>query len=115
MSEAPETIWTDASGKAIIHGDTKPWPNDIKWVRADLHPTEAQIMAHPKVQALVEALLDHNELLRSAFQIAKREGVEEQTASTNWDAYYNRVAVVLKRHQETINAALAAMEPPHEH
>ena len=58
---------------------------------------------------LRDALLDHNDLLRSALAIAKREGVEGQIASTNWDAYYNRVAVALKRHHQTANEALAAL------
>ena len=59
--------------------------------------------------ALVEALVEQNELLRSAMQIAKREGVDGNVASTNWDAYYNRVAVSLKRHHDTVNQARAAL------
>jgi hypothetical protein len=43
-------------------------------------------------------------------QIAKREGVEGEIGSTNWDAYYNRVAVVLKRHHEIANRARATLE-----
>jgi hypothetical protein len=58
---------------------------------------------------LVEALVEQNELLRSAMQIAKREGVDGNVASTNWDAYYNRVAVSLKRHHDTVNQARAAL------
>lgn len=58
-----------------------------------------------------EALVDQNDLLRSAMQIAKREGVEGETGSTNWDAYYNRVVVVLKRHRATVNTARAALTP----
>jgi hypothetical protein len=58
---------------------------------------------------LVGALVDQNDLLRSAMQIAKREGVEGQVASTNWDAYYNRVAVSLKRHHATVNEARAVL------
>ena len=61
--------------------------------------------------ALVEALVEQNELLRSAMQIAKREGVDGNVASTNWDAYYNRVAVSLKRHHDTVNQARAALAP----
>ena len=59
--------------------------------------------------ALVEALVEQNELLRSAMQIAKREGVDGNVASTNWDAYYNRVAVSLKRHHDTVNQARATL------
>ena len=62
--------------------------------------------------ALVEALVEQNELLRSAMQIAKREGVDGNVASTNWDAYYNRVAVSLKRHHDTVNQARALAPTP---
>ncbi len=55
MSELMETLWTDAAGEAIIHGCTKPWPNDIKWVRADLPPTLSAAMELPEVKALVKA------------------------------------------------------------
>ena len=60
--------------------------------------------------ALRAALVDHNDLLRSASQIAKREGINGEVAWTNWDAYYNRVAVVLKRHHEIANTARAALK-----
>ncbi len=62
-----------------------------------------------KVARLEGALVDHNDLLRSALSIAKREGVDGEVASTNWDAYYNRVAVVLKRYHQTANEARAAL------
>lgn len=60
--------------------------------------------------ALQTALVDHNDLLRSASQIAKREGINGEIATTNWDAYYNRVAVVLKRHHAISNEARQAMK-----
>jgi len=59
---------------------------------------------------LTAALVEHNDLLRSALAIAKREGIEGQIASTNWDAYYNRVAVVLKHHHQTANDAREALK-----
>lgn len=62
-----------------------------------------------RVARLEGALVEHNDLLRSALSIAKREGVDGEIASTNWDAYYNRVAVVLKRHHQTANDARAAL------
>lgn len=62
-----------------------------------------------RAERLEAALVEHNDLLRSALAIAKREGVEGQIASTNWDAYYNRVAVALKRHHQTANEARAAL------
>jgi len=69
----------------------------------------ARQAAESRVKVLEAALTDHNDLLRSAMQIAKREGVEGHPGSTNWDAYYNRVAVVLKRHHATANEARAAL------
>ena len=66
-------------------------------------------MAEARAERLEAALVEHNDLLRSALAIAKREGVEGQIASTNWDAYYNRVAVVLKRHHQTANEARATI------
>tara|TARA_R110000868_G_C10370625_1_gene718327 strand:- start:145 stop:366 length:222 start_codon:yes stop_codon:yes gene_type:complete len=66
-------------------------------------------MSDELVERLEGALVEHNDLLRSALSIAKREGVDGEIASTNWDAYYNRVAVVLKRHHQTANDARAAL------
>lgn len=65
--------------------------------------------AEAERDAAVEALVEHNDLLRSTFQIAEREGVKGMIASTNWDAFYNRVAVVLKRYHETANKARATL------
>jgi hypothetical protein len=75
------------------------------WTKSELRRAAAEA----KVARLEGALVDHNDLLRSAFAITKREGVECEIASTNWDAYYNRAAVVLKRHHETANEARAAL------
>lgn len=72
-------------------------------------PDWMTVQPSPEVAALMEALVEQNDLLRSAFQIAKREGVNGEVASTNWDAYYNRVAVTLKRHHQTTNDARAAL------
>ena len=66
--------------------------------------------AEAERDALRAALVDHNDLLRSASQIAKREGIDGERATTNWDAYYNRVAVVLKRHHAISNEARQALK-----
>jgi len=71
---------------------------------------QAFIALHERVERLTEALVDQNDLLRSAMQIAKREGVEGEIGSTNWDAYYNRVVVSLKRHHDTVNEARAILK-----
>lgn len=70
----------------------------------------ARMKAEAERDALRAALVDHNDLLRSASQIAKREGIDGEIASTNWDAYYNRVAVVLKRHHAISNEARQALK-----
>ena len=76
--------------------------------RADLPPTLSAAMQLPEVVALVEAFKDQNELMRSALEIAKREGINGEIGTTNWDAYYNKVAVSLKRSA----SALAAIKEP---
>ena len=75
-----------------------------------LHPASplGAVMEVPEVRALVEAFKDQNELMRSALEIAKREGINGEIGTTNWDAYYNKVAVSLKRSA----AALAAIKGP---
>lgn len=89
---------------------TLPTPAECLVAAARIEQLAAALAAErAKVARLVEALVEHNDLLRSAFEIAKREGVKGEIASTNWDAYYNRVAVVLKRHHQTANAARAAI------
>ena len=58
---APDRIWVKKSiAEDGNHGSTA-WPNtdepsDIEYIRADLPPTDEQVMAHPKVKALVESL-----------------------------------------------------------
>lgn len=73
------------------------------------HLAASLAAAEAEVEKLRGALVEHNDLLRSTFQIAEREGVKRMIASTNWDAFYNRVAVVLKRHHQTANEARAAL------
>ena len=64
MTDAPERIWLSHAGSAReydvpISRVNKPidYPGTVReYIRADLAPTDAQIMAHPKVRALVKAL-----------------------------------------------------------
>lgn len=88
---------------------TQPTPAECLVAAARIEQLAASLAAAEAVaEKLRGALVEHNDLLRSALAIAKREGVEGQIASTNWDAYYNRVAAVLKRHHQTANEARAA-------
>ena len=56
MSDAPETIYAKHLGLDDASWWVVPVSGATEYRRADLTPTPAQIMAHPKVQALVEAL-----------------------------------------------------------
>lgn len=79
-------------------------------LQARLTALQAQLAAaEARAEKAEGALVEHNDLLRSTFAIAEREGVKGMVASTNWDAFYNRVAVCLKRHHATTNAARAAL------
>jgi hypothetical protein len=62
MTDAPETIWAvhwNTEG-AVLNGawaDTvRHFGNGVEYRRADLPPTHAQLMADPRIKALVEAL-----------------------------------------------------------
>ena len=62
MSDAPETIWAvhwNTEG-AVVNGawaDTvRHFGGGVEYRRADLPPTQAQIMTDPRVKALVDAL-----------------------------------------------------------
>lgn len=76
----------------------------------DLHRICGEQLA--RIAELTIALVEQNDLLRSAKQIATREGVEGRIASTNWDAYYNRVSVSLKKHHALVNSAIDALHTP---
>lgn len=52
------------------------------------------------VAAMREALIAHNDLLRSAYQIAKRSGRD-----TNWEAFERTVGATLSAHHRTANQA----------
>jgi hypothetical protein len=86
-----------------------PLPNRNSVFMALVQTRNTLSISEDRLARLEGALVEHNDLLRSALSIAKREGVDGEIASTNWDAYYNRVAVVLKRHHQTANDARAAL------
>ena len=96
-----------ADAEALIESQAKDHAsNNIRFAEAE-HRAK---VAEAERDRLREALLDHNDLLRSAIAIAEREGVRGEIASTNWDAYYNRAAVVLKRHHQITTDARAALK-----
>ena len=55
---------------------------------------------------LEEALVDHNDQLRSAQSVAYRDG-----ADTNWKSLRGGFSYVLALHHETTNEARAALQP----
>ena len=114
---AEEGLWIVQSGKetyeweptATVH--QTPGKGQAKRQKADadlyaLAPSLAaqRIADADAIARLTAALVEHNDLLRSALEISKR-GIIEGGASTNWDAFHDRVAVALKRHHATTNEA----------
>ncbi len=66
--------------------------------------------AEAQVGALTEALVDHNDMLRSAMQICERAIMHEEfRVLANWDAFHDRVSVTLKKHHAVTNKARAAL------
>jgi len=90
---APETIWVGEYGWQVFakyRGE-----GDVEYRRADLPPTDAQIMAHPKVQALVEAVKRHRELSK-LWNYATRQGRDlGEEASDAVDKAYDDVTAAL--------------------
>lgn len=59
MSDAPETIWTaPTSGSCHVGFDTMSMNYTVEYRRADLSLTTDQLVADPRVKALVEAIQD---------------------------------------------------------
>lgn len=83
----------------------------VQWKAADLIEQQAaqiaSLSARPAdnvVKALQQALVNHNDVLRSAYQIAARQG-----NSTDWDGFTKRAGSVLHFHHDEVNAARAAI------
>lgn len=77
-----------AQGKAPTH----------KSAEASLAAKEAEL------KALRQALVNQNDVLRSAYQIAARKG-----AQTEWEGFTLRAGSVLHFHHEEVEAARAAL------
>ncbi|MEN6548928.1 MAG: hypothetical protein ABFE07_23025 [Armatimonadia bacterium] len=57
-----------------------------------------------ELRELRQALVNHNDVLRSAHAVAARRG-----ADTNWDTFSPRIGSVLAFHHETVSAARNAL------
>lgn len=56
-----------------------------------------------------EALVAHNELLRSAFTAAQRDAAHDVRGTTNYRTLADRAHDVLKAHHSTVNQATQAL------
>ena len=78
------------------------------WPAVYLSDTRAAVVAER--DALREALVEANDLLRSTMQIASMAiQHEEFRVLANWDAFHDRLAVHLKRRHQVTNEARAAL------
>lgn len=99
MTNAPERIhvrWGKSGDTRVTYMEERFMPpdNEAEYIRADL---------------IAGALTDHNDLLRSAMQICERAIMHEEfRVLANWDAFYDRVSVTLKKHHAVTNEARAA-------
>jgi len=78
MSDAPETIYAKHLGLDDASWWVVPVSGATEYRRADLTPTPAQIMAHPKVMALVDAGEVMAKALRGDYIVPK--------SASNWRA-----------------------------
>ena len=62
---APKRIWWNGAPLPHSYTSTVHFSGGTEYRRTDLPPTDAEVMAHPKVKALVEAL-------REAIKVADR-------------------------------------------
>ena len=95
MSNAPETIWVDYAPytESYAHVSHEDYGGYTKYHRAGLPPTKEQIMADPRVKALVDALKDASELAHGV-SFSKSETM------ANWG----------HRVEQKVNAALAQLK-----
>lgn len=102
------------------HTEAELWNEIAEAVEKALADTQVEPVAAQDVAALVEenkrlqqALVDHNDRLRSAHSVAFRDGAE-----TNWQTFRGAVTYTLAEHHETVVAARAALakheRTPHE-
>lgn len=74
------------------------------WTETPLYPEPPSQPDASALVALQQALVNHNDVLRSAYQIAARQG-----NSTDWDGFTKRAGSVLHFHHDEVNAARAAI------
>jgi hypothetical protein len=110
-------------GDKYGHRYSEHWstPSRNPAVKVERLFTEEQLRAalrssQEKEQALREALVDHNDLLRSAFTAAQRDAAHDVRGTTNYRTLADRAHEVLTKHHDATNAARAALlhkDPSH--
>jgi hypothetical protein len=77
------------------HSEFLPHPESL------LHEIKLEgsyiIQLNEKIERLIIEVKESNQLLRSAYSIAKRDGNE-----TNWEAFRNQVSIALERQHKMI-------------
>jgi hypothetical protein len=87
---------------------------ELFWARAHVAELEVALRGADalaeRVERLEGALIEHNDLLRSAHAIASRAIMHEEfRVIANWDAFHDRVIACLHRYHEVTNEARAAL------
>ena len=80
------------------------WQSRDETIRLMDEAAEALTTAQAEIEALRQALVNHNDVLRSAYQIAARKG-----AQTEWEGFTLRAGSVLHFHHEEVERARAAL------
>lgn len=76
-----------------------------RYIKAGSEEAARAAALEEEIKRLREALRDHNEALRSAYQVADREGKD-----TNWLALRGNIMWALAEHQQIVNDARTALE-----
>jgi hypothetical protein len=88
------------------------WERVEAAIRADLHPTEAQITAHPKAKALMEALKAAADQLKKVHDDAFNQALGHGLRTTDGRDFSCRELNRCDEVARKIAATLAAMETP---
>jgi hypothetical protein len=105
-AEPVDDAWVEATARAMFkeyggYHDTYEMIEEV--VRATLQ-RGARWPGEAELRELRQALVNHNDALRSAHAVAARKG-----ADTNWATLSPRIGSVLSFHHDTVNAARNAL------
>ena len=112
-------VWREACGESqeafYRIGEQPNDPESIKQGQLADQAAAAVIAADraglvAEVERLREALVQHNDRLRSAAQVAARDGQD-----TNWKTFRGQITYTLAEYHDLVIAARAALGASHEH